>query len=313
MTCHNCRSDCRKFGRHRNGLQRFRCDQCRKTFTEPHERPLDEMRLPLEKAEDIIAMLVEGIGIRSIERLTGVHRDTIMRLLLLAGERCEHLSSEKIRNVPVRDVEVDEIWGFIGKKEAHKRPKEEANAGLGDCYTFVAIERHTKLVLAWHLGRRTKIGAYQLMYKLRLATFGERYQLTTDGFRPYIDAVENVLPRKIAFAQLTKVYAMPVGEEQRYSQPEVVDVIPTPIQANPHPARICTSHVERQNLTMRMQIKRLARLTLCFSKKWGNLRAALALHFAWYNFCRIHRSLRVTPAMEAGIADHVWTLRELLS
>jgi transposase-like protein len=155
MTCHSCNIVCKRFGKHRNGLQRFRCNQCRKTFTEDHESPLDTMRLPLDKAESILKLLVEGMSVRSVERVTGIHRDTILRLLVLAGERCQQMMDRKIASVTVKDVEADEIWGFVGKKEGHK--SIEDGADVGDAYCFVAMERNTKLVLAHHLGKRNKV------------------------------------------------------------------------------------------------------------------------------------------------------------
>ncbi|MGI8962728.1 MAG: IS1 family transposase [Bryobacteraceae bacterium] len=249
------------------------------------------MRLPVAKAEMVLKLMVEGMSIRSIERLTEVHRDTIMRLLVLAGERCEILLGETVQNIRAKDVEVDEVWTYIRKKENKKTPEEADDAGIGDAYTFVAIERNTKLVLAWHLGRRTRISTMHFMGKLRKALNPMHwFQLTSDGFRPYVEAVKYQLGRRVDFAQLVKVYATAREGEQRYSPGDVIETIPTPIFGNPDPDRICTSHVERQNLTMRMQIRRLTRLTNAFSKKWENLRAALALHFAWYNFVRVHRT-----------------------
>ncbi len=144
MTCHNCQSQCKRFGKHRNGLQRFRCNQCSKTYTEDHQRPLDEMRLPLDKAENLLRLLLEGMSVRSVERVTGVHRDTILRLLVLAGERCQRLMDEKLKGLDVHDVQVDEIWGYVGKKEGHKWAFEKDVPDIGDAYCFVAIERDTK-------------------------------------------------------------------------------------------------------------------------------------------------------------------------
>jgi transposase-like protein/IS1 family transposase len=312
VTCHNCRIEARKFGKHRNGLQRFKCQQCRKTFPEPHERPLDEMRLAMAKAEWILKMLVEGVSIRSIERLTEVHRDTIMKLLVIAGDRCEKLMGRVIVNVPVKDVECDEIWAFVQKKEGHKHQSEESNESIGDAYCFVGIERHTKLVLNFALGRRNQATTDIFIEGLRHATAHQNFQITTDGFTPYRSAIDNTLADRVDFAQLIKVYRSPQGGEARYSPAEVVSTEVVPVIGNPDPKRICTSIVERQNLTIRMQMRRLTRLTNAFSKKWANLWAAYCLHFANYNFCRIHSSLRVTPAMEAGISDRVWTIAELL-
>ena len=314
MTCSACDIHCQRFGKHRNGLRRFRCPQCRKTYTEAHRRTLGEMYISETKLVLALQLLIEGNCIRSTERITGLDRNTIMKALVLAGEKCERLLSEKISNMRVKDVEVDEIWGFVQKKENHKRPEEQAVDAIGDAYTFVGIERNTKLVLAWHLGRRTKVHTMFFMQKLRKAVNPNHwFQLTADGFPPYVTAVEYYFNDKIDFAQFVKIYRASSDTEQRYSPGEVAECVPTVICGNPRLERICTSHVERQNLTMRMQIRRLTRLTNGFSKKRENLNAALTLHFAYYNFCRVHRSLRVTPAMEAGLTDHVWDIAELLN
>jgi len=209
----------------------------------------------------------------------------------------------------VRDVQCDEIWGYVGCKE-----KRNANGDpmRGDAYCFVAIERNTKLILAWHLGRRTERDTVAFTEKVNDATQGH-FQITTDGFRPYVDAVHMSLGTRVDFAQLVKVYASPCDGEQRYSPAEVVDAVPLPRWGQPKLNRICTSHFERQNLSIRMGMRRMTRLTNAFSKKWENLKAAYALWFAFYNFCRVHQTLRVTPAMEAGITNHVWNLGELLA
>ena len=198
------------------------------------------------------------------------------------------------------------------RDEINKPAGHENNDSIGDAYCFVAIERHSKLILAWHLGRRTARDTLEFIERLREATEGQ-FQLTTDGFNAYPDAVSYSLGMRVDFAQLVKVYAASREGEQRYSPAEVVNAVQIPRIGTPDFKRICTSHIERQNLTMRMQIRRLTRLTNGFSKKWSNLRAMLALYFGWYNFCRVHRTLRVTPAMEARVTDHVWTLAELLS
>jgi IS1 family transposase len=268
------------------------------------------MYIPQEKAVLALQLLLEGNSIRSTERITGLDRNTIMSLLVKAGGRCQTLMVEKIVNLKVEDVEADEIWGFVGKKEGHK--SEDDGAELGDAYCFVGMERTTKLVLAWHLGKRTAKATDAFIGKLAYATSKDRFQLTTDGFSPYVSAVKLVLRDRVDFAQLIKAYGTPRDGEQRYSPAEVVDSIPVEIMGRPVRDRICTSYIERQNLSIRMGMKRMARLTLCFSKKWEHLEAAYALWFAYYNFCRIHKTLRVTPAMEAGISDHVWTIAELI-
>jgi transposase-like protein/IS1 family transposase len=309
MTCHNCKTQCGKFGKDRKGYQRFRCAACAKTFTAPHNGHVEGMYVSTEKAEKIVRLLVEGMSIRSIERCTGTHRDTIMRLLVTVGERCERLLEEKIRKTPVRDVQCDEMWGFVGCKE-RKKTKEHPQT-FGDAYCFVAIERKTKLVLTWHLGRRAMRDTVAFTEKIDAATTG-RFQITTDGFGAYPDAIQYSLGTRVDFAQLIKVYGSPTDGEHRYSPPEVIESIPVSRIGTPDRQRICTSHVERQNLTMRMCIRRLTRLTNAFSKKWENLKAALALYFAYYNFCRVHQTIRVTPAMQSGITDRISKLEELI-
>ena len=271
------------------------------------------MRLPLERAENVLQLLLEGMSVRSVERVTGVHRDTILRLLIFAGERCQRLMEQKIKALHVYDVEVDEIWGFVQKKEAHRWDFEKDVQEIGDAYCFVAMERTSKLVLAYHLGKRDQWSTDQFLMKLSGAVSDKRFQMTSDGFKPYIRATRMYLKGRVHFAQLIKVYGVSREGEQRYSPAEVVDAVPVKIIGNPANARICTSHVERQNLSIRMGMRRMTRLTNAFSKKWENLEAAYSLWFGFYNFCRVHKSLRVTPAMEAGIASHPWTLTELIA
>jgi transposase-like protein/IS1 family transposase len=312
MTCQECKVACQRFGKHRNGLRRFRCPNCKKTYTEAHTRVLDSMYISPEKATLALKMLLEGNSIRSTERITELDRNTIMSLLVKAGDRCQTLMVERIVNVTVADVEADEIWGFVGKKEGHKT--EEDGAELGDAYAFVGMERNTKLVLAWHLGKRTAKSTDAFIGKLAYATASDnRFQLTTDGFKPYVSAVKLLLRDRVDFAQLIKVYGSPRDGEQRYSPAEVVDSVPVEIMGRPVADRICTSHIERQNLSIRMGMRRMTRLTNGFSKKWENLEAAYALWFAYYNFCRVHKTLRVTPAMESGLTDHVWAIGELIA
>ncbi len=313
MTCPSCNGPSKKFGKDRKGNQRFRCQNqsCGKTFT--GQERVEGMYMPIEKAVLCVQLMVEGNSLRSVERITGVSMHTLLDLLVKTGQRCEQIMSEKIKGLHVRDVQADEMWGYVGMKEKTKKRQGNAESGLGDAWTFVAMESNTKLVIAWHLGRRGVKDTVDFTEKIYHATEG-RFQLTTDGFAAYPDAVAYSLGTRVDFAQLIKVYAQGPegGGERRYSPAEVVKAMPTPVWGNPNPERISTSHVERQNLTVRMQVRRLTRLTNAFSKKWENLQAALALHFAYYNFCRIHKTLRCTPAMEAGITGHVWEIKELL-
>jgi transposase-like protein/IS1 family transposase len=211
MTCHNCKIKCQKFGKDRKGNQRFRCCQCYKTYSERTEK-LDGTYLPTEKITQIVRLLVEGCSVRSIERITGIHRDTILNVLVLVGDRCERLLENKITGLPVSDVECDEIWGYVGCKEKHNRTR---NPEFGDAYCFVAIERASKLILAWHLGRRSARDTVEFIDKLDSATAG-KYQVTTDGFSPYYDAIHTALGVRVDYAQLIKVFESSADEEHRY-------------------------------------------------------------------------------------------------
>jgi IS1 family transposase len=272
------------------------------------------MRVPLDRAVEVLRLLLEGMSIRSAERVTAIHRDTILKLLVLAGERCQRLMDERLVGLDVRDVECDEIWGYVGKKEIHKSAYEQSFAEIGDAYCFIAVERHTKLVLTHHLGKRSAPSTEHFVAKLAHATSTFPYQLTADGFPPYRKAVKHQLWGRVNFAQLVKVYAKPQGAEadHQYSPPKVVKAVPFRVQGFPHPEQICTSHVERQNLSIRMGMRRMTRLTNAFSKKWENLEAAYSLWFAYYNWCRKHQTLGMTPAMRQGLTDHQWTVGELV-
>jgi IS1 family transposase len=271
------------------------------------------MRISLDKAETILKLMLEGMSVRSIQRITGAHQKTILDLLVIAGEKSERIMNEKIKGIAVKDVEADEIWGFCKMKRNTKGQKGIDDPLVGDQFTYVGIERNTKLVLAWHLGERTMINTEAFTEKLSYATSG-RFQLTTDGFSTYVDAVTYSLGIRVDYAQLIKVYGkQDVEGERKYSPPEVVETITKYIIGHADPRRICTSIVERSNLSIRTSVRRMTRLTNAFSKKWENLYAMMSLYFCWYNFCRIHSSIRCTPAMESGITNHVWTLRELLA
>jgi IS1 family transposase len=278
------------------------------------------MRLPIDRGVQCLRLLLEGNSIRSTERLTGVHRDTILKLLVIAGEKSSRLLEDKIYAIPVNTVQADEIWGFIYCKEKTKRlyPDSITIEGAGDFYCFVGIESDTKLILAWHLGRRTSGDTEAFIAKLSIATSGN-FQLTTDGFHSYPEAINNSeLASRVEYAQLEKVFARgfktqsPFGE-RRYSPVKTLRLFKTPRIGNPDRELISTSYIERQNLTMRMTLRRLTRLTNAYSKKWDNLHAALALYFAYYNFCRVHSSIKCTPAMASEVTDHVWKIDELLS
>lgn len=271
--------------------------------------------LAADKKLTVVSALIEGTSIRSIERMTGVHRDTIMRLGLNVGNACVRFLDSRVRNVQARKVQADEIWTYVFKKQARISVDESA-AGIGDQYVFVGIDADSKLVISHLIGKRDAASAYYFMrdLKSRLAT---RVQLTTDGFKPYINAVDDTFGTEVDYAQLVKIYGQPqasaASARNWYEPVRVVDAFPVRVMGMPKPYAISTSFVERQNLTMRTQMRRFTRLTNGFSKKLENLKAATALHFAHYNFCRIHSTLRITPAMAANLTDHIWGLDELLS
>ncbi len=306
MVCPRCGIACRRFGKHRNGLQRFRCGQCGKTFTEPHKRLFGSLLVHEDKALLALQLLVEGNSIRSTERITGLDRNTIMHVLVLAGERCEKLLADRVRDMPVEHLELDEVWSYVGCHQKRVRPDMERPDLLGDQYTFIALESRTKMVMAWHLGKRTRESTDQFVAKIRHATTGERlFDVSTDAFQPYEGAIGTGLFDRANHAAIVKMFSHTVETgRERYSPARFVSVGKDAVTGLPDLDRASTSHVERVNGSLRQWCKRLTRLSYAYSKKWENLHAALALHFAYYNFCRIHRSLRVTPAQEAGITEH---------
>jgi transposase-like protein/IS1 family transposase len=309
VDCPLCSGPTRRFGTNRNGSQRYRCDACRKTFTDAATRPADGRRLPRHVLAFAFNLLLEGIAVRAASRLTRVKLGTILDNLVTAGEHCERFLPAVVRRVPVRDVEADEVWSYVYCKE-RTRQRRGFGEAVGDCYTYTALERHTKMILAYHVGKRCPADTCAFAQKLSDATAG-RFQLTTDGFRPYLTAIPDTFGDNIDYATLVKVYGEP-EEERRYSPPTIVDVIATPRIGNPDEGMICTSFVERSNLTVRMAVRRFTRLTNAFSKCWRHHEAMLALFFAFYNFCRVHMTLKTTPAVAAGLTDHVWSLEELL-
>ena len=309
MKCPICKNHPKKCGRDRKGKQRYRCLTCGRTFQRTRRRILGGKLLPPTKAVSVLEHLIEGCSIRSTGRLTKVHRDTVLRLLRMTGDQCELLMLELIGGLAVQDVECDELWSFIKMKSKTKLLLEIESNDLGDAWVYSAFERNTKLVLAWHLGQRCYEDTVLFMEKLRHATSG-RFQITTDGFKPYRDAVPLSLgSRKVDFPQLVKTYGTTrTGVRSRYTG-SVKEVI----CGKPDLNRVSTSAVERQNLSIRMETRRFTRKTNGFSKKCANHHAALAFYFAYYNFCRVHRTLKKTPAMAANLTDSVWTLKNLLS
>ncbi|MBM4327093.1 MAG: IS1 family transposase [Deltaproteobacteria bacterium] len=267
-------------------------------------------KLSLDKQTAVVSALVEGSSIRSVERMTGIHRDTIMRLMVRVGHACEEIMDREMWNLSCRHIQLDEIWCYVGKKQRHVRESDDPST-VGDFWTWVALDAETKLVPVYRVGKRDSATARSLINDLDSRLLN-RIQLSADKLPLYVEAVEQRFGADVDFAQIVKTYeAEPIGPG-RYSPPKVVSVEKTRISGNPDLAKTSTSFVERQNLTMRMNMRRFTRLTNAFSKKVENLQAAVALHFAHYNFVRIHKALKVTPAMEAGVTDRLWSLQEIL-
>lgn len=266
--------------------------------------------LKQDKQETAIAALVEGASIRSVERMTGVHRDTIMRLLVRTGQGCANLMDSYMHNLKCQNLQMDEIWCYVGKKQRHLKDTDNLDE-FGDQWVFVALDADSKLVPSYLVGKRTADNT-QAFVKDLSDRLDNRVQITSDSLPLYVDAVEAAFGPDVDYGQIVKSYeAEPIGAG-RYSPPHVVSAERKIVVGDPTYSKISTSYVERQNLTMRMQIRRFTRLTNAFSKKLENLKAAVALHFAHYNFVRIHKTLRCTPAMAAGVTDHLWSLSELL-
>ena len=265
--------------------------------------------LNTDKQIAIIGALAEGSSIRAIERITGVHRDTIMRLGVRIGQGCTALLDREMRNPPCTRLELDEIWGYIGKKEVRVMPSDDPT--LGDVWTWTAIDAETKLVPAFKVGKRDSKTALAFLSDLN-KRMHNRVQISTDGFHAYVGAMEKTFAGNADYGQVVKVYASEELPNHRYSPPEVTSVEKTIVSGRPNVALISTSYVERLNATTRLHMRRLTRLTHAFSKKRENFEAAVGLHFAYYNYVRRHGTLRCTPAMAAGVAKTFWTVGELV-
>ncbi len=268
----------------------------------------------LKKEKQIIAIsaLCEGLSIRSVERMTGIHRDTIMRLGVHVGQGCHAFMKDRMIDLDCKQVQVDEIWGFVGKKQKNICFDENLTE-IGDTWTFVAIDADTKLVPAFRVGKRDAKTANAFLVDLA-ARMKNRVQLSSDALRAYVDAVDRGFGGQVDYGQIVKSFSTDEATypERKYSPPVVVDASRRAIVGNPEESHISTSYVERQNLTMRMHIRRLTRLTNAFSKKLENFKAAVALHFMYYNFVKSHKTLRMTPAMAAGVTNEFWSIEDIL-
>jgi transposase-like protein/IS1 family transposase len=315
MTCIKCQhQSCKKFGYFgKRRIQRWRCQSCNATFSEPQPAsPLGSMRTDPDAATRALHCLLEGCSIRSTERLTGLNRNTIMRLLIVAGEHAANLMDAKMRGLRLDYLQCDEIWTFCMKKQ--RRVRKGDSPDFGDQWVFVAMDEQTKLIPHFEVGKRTRETTEHFLTGLRWKLTEDRFQITTDGYHFY-RSIQSIFAGRSDFAQLVKLfgdYGQHDSPDARYSPPKITEAISKVIDGRPDEKHISTSFVERQNLTMRQAMRRFTRLTNAFSKKLSHLKAAIALHFAYYNFCRTHSSLRVTPAMEAGLTDHLWSIAELL-
>jgi IS1 family transposase len=268
-------------------------------------------RLDRQKQAQIIAALVEGTSIRATCRMTGAAKGTVLKLLADVGKACSEYQGKMFRNLPCTKIQCDEIWAFCYAKDKNVPEDKQDKFGYGSVWTFTALCADTKLVPTWYIGNRDLTCATAFMKDLskRLAN---RVQLTTDGHVMYLDAVPRAFGKEIDYSQLIKIYGNNPESEIRYSPAQCTGVRAKEVIGYPEGKYVSTSYVERQNLTMRMNMRRFTRLTNAFSKKVDNLGYAVALHFMYYNFCRIHQSLRVTPAMKAKVTDHLWEIEDIL-
>jgi IS1 family transposase len=272
-------------------------------------------KLPKAKQVQAVKCLVEGNSLRATARMTGVARNTVSTLLVDLAKACSDYQNDALRGLTCRRVEADEIWAFCYAKEANVPAAHKGEFGYGDIWTWVAMDADTKLVVSWLVGERDTPTAIDFMMDVR-ERIANRTQLTTDGLVCYLTAVEEAFGADVDFAQLVKIYGSNPDADRRYSPAKFVTAEKRPVSGSPDPAKVSTSYIERQNLTMRMGMRRFTRLTNGFSKKAANLEAAVALHYQFYNFARPHKSLANpfprTPAMAAGVADHVWSIEEIV-
>jgi IS1 family transposase len=269
-------------------------------------------KLPIAKRAQILGLLVEGNSLRATSRLADCSINTVTKLLIDVGTACSEYQNKTLRNLTCKRIQCDEIWSFVYAKAKNATPEMKAAGEAGDVWTWTALDADTKLMISWFVGNRDADAASEFMYDVA-ARLANRVQLTTDGFKAYLTGTNSAFSERIDYAMLVKIYGTPKGIDpaHRYSPGECCGSIKGVVCGNPDPDHISTSFVERQNLTMRMSMRRFTRLTNAFSKKIENHAHAVALHFMYYNFGRIHKTLRVTPAMEAGVSDHIWTLEEI--
>jgi IS1 family transposase len=285
--------------------------KCPLTFLDRSSIIVIMNKLTTEKRCAVVRALVEGCSIRSTVRMTGVAKNTVIKLLVDLGKVCSDYQDRVMHNLTCKRLQLDEIWSFVYAKAKNVPVGKQGELGVGDVWTWTAIDADTKLVPSWMVGPRD--GATGVAFVSDLADrLAHRVQLTTDGHLAYLNAVEDAFGRDIDYAMIVKIYGVPEKSQARYSPPKCIGCTRRKVVGNPDPNHISTSYAERANLTMRMQMRRFTRLTNAFSKKVENHGHAVALHFMWYNFGRIHQTLRCTPAVRAGISDHVWSVEEIV-
>ena len=301
-----------KNGRTPKGAIRYRCTVCGKSWTE-ETNALNGMRIGLDKAAQAIELLCEGMSVLGTVRITGLAKRTILDLLTYIGPKCDEYMQANIKNVFADNIQVDEIWQYVFCKKATAK-REKYVGGCGDSFTFTAVERTTKLLVAWHMGRRTQEHTELFIKKLDAAVFGH-FHISSDGWKSYPSTIKKHLGNRVDHGVMTKVYGRPINYPiSAYSPARIIGAYRTPMHGDAYQQdKICTSHVERHNGSIRCFTKRMARLTYCFSKRWANHRSALAVFFCHYNFCRKHAALKGhTPAMAHGISTEVWSVRKML-
>ncbi len=310
ITCIKCEStNLVGYGKTKAGTPRFKCRDCGKVFCPPKPKgPLGDMRLTLKEAASICRLMVEGMSIRSIERITGHHRDTVLKLLVLVGEKCERIMAEKVRGVSATYIQCDEVYCFVQCKQ-----RKSISPLTGQQFAFTALDAETKMLLAYSIGKRDSATAHDLMHQLA-KRIEDAPEITTDAFAAFVNAIESAFLGDVHYTQLNKQFHAEFDPGRaRYSPAKLISQAKQIIFGSPDKDLASTSHVERANLTIRMHMRRFTRLTNAFSKKLENLKAAFALHAVWYNFVRVHQTLRCTPAQEAGIEASIWEMEDVVT
>ena len=311
-TCYCCNGPTKRFGHFQNVnriVQRYRCTRCGKTFSE--SQPLDGLRIEHGKAVQIVKLLCEGMGVRACARLTDCHIRTVLEVLRVVGQKCAEFHDRTVRNVATGALQIDELWAYVARKQWHTDPGDVES---GDFYTFLALAAREKLIVSHYTGRRDNVSTDFFAEDVAQRING-RVQITTDGWQAYPDAIRRYLLERLDYAVMQKNFATPPGQKEasrRYSPAPMIGITIRTVAGAPRRDRICTSHVERQNLSVRHFTKRFARLGLGWSRKLENHRHSVALFVAAYNFVKVHTTLGCTPAVGAKLTDHNWTIEELL-